>query len=180
MAPETIEFELPGSTLADFETTREGVRSLWIRRAFLTLLLTVTLAGLAGLLGVRSTTSTHTELGWTLTLEHASVARAGLDVPWEVTVHRRGGFDGPVTLAVTGDYLDIFETQAFHPEPAASRRDAQLLYLEFEPPPAGEELVVAYDAYIQPASQIGADGSVSVIDGGVPRATVEFGTTLWP
>jgi hypothetical protein len=173
-------FELPASTFTDFETSREGVRSLWLRRAFLVLLLLVVLAGLVGLAGVRSTTSTHTELGWTLTLEHASIARAGLDVPWEVRVRRQGGFDGPVTLAVTGEYLDIFETQAFHPEPAASRRDAQLLYLEFDPPPAGEELVVAYDAYIQPASQLGAEGSVSVIDGGVPRATVEFGTTLWP
>lgn len=180
MAQDSDELELPGSTFTDFETQREGVRSLWIRRGFLTLLLAALLAGLVGFLGVRTETSTHRESGWTLSLEHASVARAGLDVPWEVTVFREGGFDGPITLALTGEYLDIYETQAFHPEPSASRRDAQLLYLEFDPPPAGEEFVVAYDAYIQPASQVGAEGSVSVVDDGVPVATVDFETALLP
>lgn len=177
---DTVEPDLPASTLRGFQTPREGARSLWVRRGFLTLLLAFVVAGLMGVLGVRTQTVVHRESGWTLQLEHASVARAGLDVPWEVTVFRSGGFDGPITLAVTGEYLDIFESQAFHPEPSASRRDAQLLYLEFEPPPAGERFVVAYDAYIQPASQVGADGSVSVLDGGVAVATVEFRTSLLP
>lgn len=37
---------------------------------------------------------------------------------------RDGGFDGPVTIAVTADYLDIFETRALHPEPSSSTLDA--------------------------------------------------------
>lgn len=60
-------------------------------------------AGLVGLLGVRSTTTSSAQDGWTLSLEHAAIARAGLDVPWTVTVTHEAGFDGDVTLAVTGD-----------------------------------------------------------------------------
>jgi hypothetical protein len=40
--------------------------------------------------------------------------------------------------------------------------------------------VVAYDAYIQPASQVGRDGTLSVVDDGHRVATVDFDTTLLP
>ena len=56
------------------------------KRGFLALLLVFVLAGLAGLLGVRTTTASDDAEGWSSHLRHAQVARAGLDVPWEVTV----------------------------------------------------------------------------------------------
>ncbi|MDQ3629089.1 MAG: hypothetical protein M3419_09825 [Actinomycetota bacterium] len=62
--------------------------------------------------------------GYRLDLDYPRVARAGLDITWRVTVTHDGGFDAPITLAVTADYFDIYETQAFHPEPDSSTRDA--------------------------------------------------------
>ena len=172
--------ELPESTIDDEQSSRQTRTSVMVRRGVLAFFLLILVAGAVGLLGVHSTTASSSENGWTLQLEYAEVARGGLDVPWEVTVEREGGFNGPITLALTGDYLDIYETQAFHPEPSASMRDATTLFLEFDPPPSGEVFVVAYDAYIQPGSQRGKDAAVAVVDQGVQTARVEFRTRLLP
>ena len=166
-------------TIHGLETRAQGRLAIWSRRGFLTLLLVVVLAGLAGLLGVRSTTGSAEDAGWSLSLRHAATARAGLDVPWEVTVTHEGGFGKELTLAVTGSYFDLFETQGFTPDPAEATRDGDTLFLTFTAPP-GDTFVVAYDAYIQPAAQQGGSGTVSVMDDGVRVATVGFDTTLLP
>jgi hypothetical protein len=167
-------------TIVGLETRDQSRAAVWAKRGFLTLLLAFVLAGLAGLLGVRTTTaSDESGTGWELHLRHAEVARAGLDVPWEVTVHHDGGFGKEIVLAVTGAYLDIYETQGFTPEPTESTRDADTLLLTFAAPP-GDTFVLAYDAYIQPAAQQGADGTVAVLDDGVRVASVDFSTTVLP
>lgn len=170
------------STIHGLEGAGDGRGALWLRHAFLGLV-TLCLAGaLLGVLGDRTETATATSDNgrWTLSLLHASMARAGLDVPWEVTVTRSGGFDGPVVLGVTGSYFDIYETQGFRPEPSASYRDGSTLFLEFEPPPSGDVLVVAYDAYIQPASRQGASGTVAVRSGDDVLVSLDFTTNLLP
>ena len=170
---------IPASTLDGLESNDEGRIAVWTRRGFLTLLLCIVLAGVVGLLGVHTTTSQGSQDGWTVSLRHASIARAGLDAPWEVTVTHVGGFTDDITLAVTGDYFDIFESQGFNPEPSDETRDASTRYLTFAKPP-GDTLKVSYDAYIQPASQVGRSGTLSVVDGTQRVASVDFSTFLLP
>lgn len=170
---------IPASTLEGLESADEGRIAVWTRRGFLTLLLCFVLAGVLGLLGVRSSTARASEDGWTVSVLHASVSRSGLDTPWEVTVTHAGGFSGDVTLAVTADYFDIFETQGFNPEPSDESRDGTTRYLTFKAPP-GDTLKVSFDAYIQPASQVGRSGTLSVVDGGRRLASVDFKTFLMP
>jgi hypothetical protein len=170
---------VPASTLEGLETSEQGRTAIWARRGFLILLLLLVLAGLVGLLGVHTVTSRASEDGWTMSLKHAGIARPGLDVPWEVTVTHAGGFDSDITLAVTADYFDIFETQGFHPAPSDETNDGSTLYLTFTAPP-GDTLRVSYDAYIQPASQIGRSGTVSVVDGSRRVASLDFRTFLVP
>jgi hypothetical protein len=172
--------QLPESTLTGLESRRLDVIGLWARRTFLGLLVAVLVLGLAGFLGVRSATRSASAAGWSLHLTYASVARAGLDVPWQATVRHPGGFDHTVTLALTGDYLDIYETQAFHPAPSAEWRDGRTLFLQFDAPPEAETMIVSYDAYIQPAAQQGRAGSLAVMQDGDPVATVTFHTRLLP
>lgn len=171
--------EIPGSTVDQVESRSPNERSVWARRAFLTTLLVFVVAGLGGFLGVRTEVVTATEQDYLVSLRHASLARAGFDVPWQVTVRHAGGFDQTLELAVTGDYFDIYETQGFSPEPSESTRDGDTLYLTFEAP-EGDTFVLSYDAYIQPASQVGRDGAVSVVVDDAPVATVEFQTRLLP
>lgn len=172
---------MPETTLEDLERPRQDVTGLWGRRAFLAVLTLVLVAAFAGLAGTRTATTERAEGdGWGLQVEYASIARAGLDVPFTVTVSHDGGLGDHVTLAVTGTYLDIFETQGFHPEPSASTREGDTLYLTFDAPPSGDTFRVSYDAYIQPAAQVGRSATVSVVSDGRVETSVDLRTWLWP
>ncbi|TQC49619.1 hypothetical protein EEB14_09255 [Rhodococcus sp. WS4] len=139
----------------------------------------VVLLGLAGFLGVRSATVSAWGGGYEHTLTYPRIARAGLDVPWELTVHKPGGFTEPVVVVVESDYFDMFETQGWTPEPLAETSDAQRTYMTVDPPP-GDTLTLGFDAYIQPSSQRGTSGSVSVSEKGIDVATLDFTTWLVP
>lgn len=167
------------STLRDVRPVEHGPRPVRVRRCLVAFLGLIVLTGATGLFGVRTTTETATAAGWTVSVTSAGIARAGLDVPWEVAVRRDGGFSGPITLAVTAAYFDIFESQGLDPEPATETADGDLLYWTFDPPP-GDELTVSFDAYIQPSSQLGASGEVAVLVDGGPVVTVPFRTWLVP
>ena len=171
---------IPDSTLTGFESPRQERLALGGRRSILALLLVIVLAGISGLLGVRSSTATDEGGGYELSVDHASIARAGLDVPWQVTVTHEGGFEKTITLAVTGNYFDVYETQGFTPEPSSSIRDAETLYLTFDAP-QNDTFTVDYDAYIQPSSQRGRAATVSVVDADLrPLASVDIDTHLLP
>lgn len=171
---------VPSSTLEGIQETGQSLPSVWARRGFLSVLTVFVVAGGLGFLGVHSATARASEDGWSVSVLHASVARAGLDVPFEIRVRHLGGFGKDITLALTGHYFDIYETQGFEPEPSEATRDAHTLYLTFTAPPKGQELVVSYDAYVQPSSQVGQSGRVGVMDGDQELATVRFETALLP
>jgi len=153
---------------------------LWLRRATLTGLALFVGASALTLLGVRTSTTSAEGGGYHLSVEHPVIARAGLDAIWRVTVRRDSVLDKELELTVTGSYLDLFETQAFHPEPTEASRDGDTLHLTFTTTPGSDTFVVAYDAYIQPAAQRGRDGSVSVVVDGEPVVSVSFTTHLVP
>ncbi len=171
---------LPDSTLTGLEIDEPGSAAAWGRRGFLILLLALVLTGLTGFLGVHESTVEKSGDGYLLRVRYAAVARAGLDVPWEVTVTKPGGFSGPIRLAVTGAYFDDFESQGFFPEPAGSTRDAHTLFLTFDPPP-GDTFTLSYDAYVQPSSQRGGSAVIAVV-GSDHHAVVSahIDTTLLP
>jgi hypothetical protein len=171
---------MPETTLEGLESRRQDIAGAWWRRVFLALLALVVAAGLAGLLGVRDATAQSSEDGWSLRLQYAATARPGLDVPFVVTVRHAGGLGDQVTLTLTGEYFDIYETQGFHPQPSDESRDGDTLYLTFEAPPQGDTMTVTYDAYIQPAAQRGAGATVGVWDEGHQVAAVHIDTRLLP
>lgn len=166
------------STLTEVE---DAVRSssVWLRRAAVCGLTLLVAAGLLGLLGVRTAEESDEAGGYRLQVRYPVTARAGLDVVWQVRVDRAGGFGEQITLAVTGSYFEIFESQAFHPEPVSAVRDGQDLVLTFDPPP-GDTFVLDYDAYVQPASQQGRDARVAVMEDGEAVASVRLTTHLVP
>jgi len=169
----------PISTL---ENVRESARprAVAVLRGGTTVLLIAVLAcGVAGVFGVHSTTASARGGGYELSLRYAQTARAGMDVPWSLTVRRAGGFDEPIVIAVTTGYFEMFETQGWSPEPSAETQDGDRSYMTFDPPPA-DTLTVDFDAYIQPSSQQGSDGSVSLWQNGTDLVTIPFTTWLAP
>lgn len=171
---------LPTSTLADLRPASAGPHPHWGRRAGLGLLLIVVVLAAFGALGVHSRTATHTNGGYTLSVTYPQVARAGLDTPWRARVHRAGGVNSDLTLAVNSDYLRMFESQAFYPTPDSSTNDGDYVYMHFTGLHPGQDFVLEYDAYIQPASQIGKYGTVRVFIGGREVVRTSFHTWLVP
>jgi hypothetical protein len=87
--------------------------------------------------------------GYRLTVTHAQVTRAGIAVPFHVRVTHAGGFDGPLTLAISEGLLERFDFQNFYPNPAAETADADFVYYEFDPPP-GDVFELNLDARTSP------------------------------
>jgi hypothetical protein len=166
-------------------STTEGIRSanrpvtVWLRRTTLGALGLFVLAGMLTLLGVHTARAGTERDGYTLSLRYPRIARAGLDVPWELTVTHPGGFGKQVSIAVTGTYLNLFETQGFHPDPSDQTRDGKYLYLTFQAPP-GDTFVVYFDTYVQPGSQAGSSARVAVVEGTRQLAWIDYSTWLWP
>jgi hypothetical protein len=169
------------------DSTLTGVRDAaghgwkrWVRDSVVVLLVVVVAAGATGWLGVRSATATDSGSGYRLSVEYPLVARAGLDVPWRVTVESSAGFDGRVTVAVTTGWFELFETQGLSPAPASESSDAAMTYFVLDPPPAGNVLTLDYDAYVQPAAQTGAEARVELLVDGQRVAAVDYRTWVLP
>jgi len=157
-------------------------RSIWWRRLFLALLALVVLAGLAGFFGVRSrTVSAHSASnGVTLHVTYAQSARAGLDVPLQIEVHRKGGFDHDVILLVSSDYLALFNRNSIDPQPDSETSTAHNTRWEYSAPPT-DTFVVTVDMEVQQGRHWGRSGAVAVVDHhGHVLARVSFRTWLAP
>lgn len=169
---------MTSSTVDDVEPR---ARTPWLIRTVGTVaLLGVIGAALLGAFGTRTTERSATQDGWTVGVRYASVARAGLDVPVTITVHRVGGFDDDVVVAVTSDYLRFLDQQSTGPEPAEQTRDASSTYLTFTPPD-GDTLTVDIEAYVRALHRTDAAGTVAVVaaDGSL-IAPVDVRTRLVP
>jgi len=137
-------------TVVDARDERAVRRARNWRRVGLGMLGTVVVLGLTGLLGVRSATSTaRSPDGYELTVRHAQVTRAGIAVPFHVTVRRPGGFDGPITLSVSAALFERFDFQNFYPNPSSETASGDQLVYEFDPPP-GDTFRLSIDARTAP------------------------------
>jgi len=143
------------------------------------LLLTFLALGATNVFGVRTSVASARGGGYRLEVVHAAVTRPGLATPWSVRVTSAGGFDGPITLATTARYFDLFDENGLDPDPAASTSDGDLLIWEFDPPP-GDVLEVSFDARLGPAVQVGKRATTSVLVDDRPVVSVSYRTWVMP
>jgi hypothetical protein len=169
------------STVAD---VRDRRRTPVASRAFNVLLLLVCVAGAVGVLGGRTATATEDAHGYSLTLLYPHTIRPGLDALWKLTIVHRGGFKGPVTVAVTSSYFGLFETQGFYPTPSSTTSDRSWVYMKFTPPKHGNTLTIRYDAYLQPyippTDLLANHATVAVVRAGKHVAAVPYTVWIWP
>ena len=149
------------------------------RRVGLAALFAFLALGAANVFGVRSAVVSASRGGYDLTVTYGAMSRAGLATPWAVEVRREGGFDGPVTLATTYDYFDLFDENGLDPDPSAVTTDGERIIWVFEPPP-GEILSISFDARISPAVQVGKSAETSVLVGGRSVVGVRYTTGVMP
>ncbi|HEY3718170.1 MAG TPA: hypothetical protein VGL39_26885 [Jatrophihabitantaceae bacterium] len=168
------------SLLTDVRPASAGPPRQWWRRAGLAVLLAVVVLGAFGVFGVHSRSTSATSNGYTLAVTYPQSARAGLDVPFRVSVHHAGGIDDDLTLAISTDYFRMFETQGFYPDASSSTNDGRFVYLTFSKPPSGDDFLMDFDAYIQPGSQLGKSATVKLIVQGHELARTSIRTWLVP
>lgn len=173
----------PGSdwTLHDVQEAHGHERKRLARRVGIALLTVIVLLGASGLLGVFSRTVRAQAAGWTLVVEYPWIARAGLGVPWTVTVTAPPtGFPDQVTVAVTSDWLDLFVSDGWSPQPTDETTDAEFDYLTLATPAAADTMTLGFGAYVRPSAQLGSGAEVRLIVDGAPLATVHYDTWLLP
>lgn len=154
-------------------------RARGLRRLGIALLLTFLLLGVVGAFGVRVATASATGGGYELTVTYAAVSRPALATPWSVEVRHRGGFNGPITIATTNDYFDLFDENGFDPDPTRVTATPESIVWEFEPPP-GDTLMVSLDARLEPRIQWGRSATTSVLMDGKPVVAVSYRTRVMP
>lgn len=164
---------------AEFPDLRRLGRARALRRVFLVLLVAFIGLGLAGVFGVRTRTVSASSGGYDLEVEYVHVTRPGLDSPWSATITHRGGFTGPVTLAATSDYFDMFDENGLDPDSIKVQQDGRYIIWTFEKPP-GDTLKVSFDAILSPGQQWGHGGVARVLENGRPAVEVKFHTWVSP
>ena len=156
-------------------------RSLRLRRLFLVALAAFLGLGVSDVFGVRTRQVSATGGGYQLTVEYAAVSRPGLATPLSFEIRRPGGFDGPVRVAVTARYLDLFDENGLSPEPVSATSDGERNIWEFEPPGDSDTLDVSFDVRLEPGVQLVAPrATTAVLEGGVPVVSVGYRTWVMP
>lgn len=168
------------SSLQDVRSPGRHPLKVWARRAAIAVLVVIVALGASGWLGVHGSEVTTRGGGYTLSVEYPRVARAGWDIPWTVTITAPGSFPEEVTVAVTSDWFDLFESQGFSPEPAEEYTDATMDYFVLTTPPNGGTMTFDFDTYVQPTAQLGASADVWLIVDGQRVAAVDYRTWLVP
>lgn len=147
-----------------------------IRAVGLTLLAVLVLAGLSGWLGVRSG---HARVGGPhglmMDVEYPQVARPGLSAALTITIHSAGGFSDPIDVSIPTSYVQAYDENGFHPDPAESTVDGERTHWTFDPPD-GNTLTVWFDHRLGPGVQWRHDGDVTVAVG---DRTVRTSFTTW-
>lgn len=169
------------------EGRRVRARRSWLYRMTALALGTVVLAAVVDALGIYPVYGVDSRRiaarggGYELDVRYATVSRPALATPFDIEVRRPGGFVGPVTVAVSSDYLSMWDENGLDPQPSRETATADLLLWEFEPPTQGDTLAISFDARIEPGAQQGKRGTVSVLDpGGSAFVAVSFRTRLRP
>ena len=137
------------ATLPEARDESSVRRARSARRVGIVVLALIVAAGLSGFLGIRSATVTAGGSGYELEVTHAQVTRAGIAVPFHARVTHPGGFDGPLTLAISEGLLERFDFQNFYPNPAKETASGEYVYYEFDPPP-GDVFELNLDARTAP------------------------------
>ena len=168
------------STIPEQPPLERARRARTGRRAFLAGLAVFLLAGVLGLLGVRTSSVQATGGAYDVEVHYARVTRPGLAVPWTVTVRRDGGFDGPLTVATTSSYFDLFDENAFEPEPESVTTDGEWVIWEFKTPEHSDTMEISLDTRTGPNVQWGADATTAVLEEGRPVVEVDYRTWVLP
>ncbi|HET7682145.1 MAG TPA: hypothetical protein VFK34_00590 [Marmoricola sp.] len=164
-----------GSSTTDHLSAEKAGKVAWtVKGAGLGVLVLVVLAAAVGLLGPTQGQLRDSSGDYTLQVDYPRITRAGQPAPLRIRVHQEGGFDGPITLALSREMFDDMDFQNWYPNPSAETARARTLIYEFDPPD-GEDFEVRLDARTAPGQFGGVvDSFVVLLVADQPAAEVHF------
>lgn len=169
------------STRPDEAPIERVRRARTLRRLGVTLLVALLLVGISGFAGVREGEVSASGGGYDLTVRYPRVTRPGLAVPLSILVRHDGGFDGPITVAITDELFTIFDENGVSPAPDAETSDGGRIIWEFEPPDEGSVFEVLIDTRTGPNVQRGMQATTALLDeDGKVAVSVDHRTTVFP
>lgn len=154
-------------------------RSRLLRRVGLGAMAVFVVCGAVGLFGIKTGRVTGSGAGYDLSLEYPATDRPGQPIHWVLTVHRAGGFGGPVDVGITQGYLDLLDLNDIQPQPSDARSSGPFVIWTFAKPD-GDTLAVSIDAQIQLNGRWGSEATVAVMEHGTPVAQVHWRTWVAP
>lgn len=158
-------------------TRRQMHRSRALRRLGLLLIVALLVVGALNLLGGRTAKATASANGYQLQVTYPRTGRPGISAPVQIQVQKQGGFQGPVTISMSSNYLDILDVRNLVPDPQQSTASNKAVTWQFNPP-SGDTLAVTIGAEFEPAEHMGIHhGAVTVIDNNNPAVSARF--TTW-
>jgi hypothetical protein len=150
-----------------------------MRRVGIVALVVLLGLGLAGLFDPRDDEVSATGPGLDLQVSYPERLRGGLESALELELSRTNGFPSPIEVAITRDWLALFDLGSIDPQPASETGDPERVIWSFEPPP-GEELEVTVNLTLRPAVRSSEQATVAVLDGGKVLASAKIETSVVP
>lgn len=140
------------------------------------------IAGVTGILGVRTASAIGSGSGYQIQVTHAVITRPGLATPFHVTVGTLDGSPLParVTVRIDANYLEMFDENGLDPKPSASYQADSWTWWTFEIPSGRDHLEVSFDARLEPGVQWAREGSVAIVDGDDELAVAHLHTWVIP
>src|SRR5205085_1577911 len=70
-----------------------------------------------------------------LEVSYPKTGRPGIGAPFQIQIQKHGGFDGPVTVSMSNDYLDILDVRNIVPDAQQSTSSDKAVTWQFNQPP---------------------------------------------
>ncbi len=115
-------------------------------------------------------TVTVTGNGVVLRVTYTAITRPGLPIRWEFEVKSAAGFDRPIEIRTTFDYLHLFDVSNLEPDARSATASGQDIVYTFDPP-AGDTLRVSMDGSTEPGFHEFPAATTTVSIGGTDAAT---------
>jgi hypothetical protein len=149
------------------------------RRIMLAVLGLFLVLGAFEVFGALTRTAASSANGVSLSVTYPAITRPGLPIRWEFTVTRAGGFDGPVTLRTTFDYLHLLDISNLEPDARSATATGEDMAYTFDPP-SGDTLRVAMDGNTEPGFHELPPVTTTVSIDGADAVSVTYRTIVVP
>lgn len=167
------------SDLAADPEPRRPSAGLWARRAIIAVFATVSVLGLAGVFGQRSSRSEASAPAASLRLTAPKAARGGLFFQSRIEIGAKRAIAQP-RLVLDDGWVEGMQVNSIEPAPVAeSSRDGRLV-LSYDRIEAGERLVVWLQFEVNPTNVGHRDYGLELDDARAPLATVHRRIRIFP